>query len=100
MKTDPFGLSDKKIFQEFRRGVFYEEIYEKHDIAEKDLINILQKNIKGNYDYQQILSGGLNAQKQFIKHLNSRWNPLEPDATWESISPYLVLKKREIDEDD
>ncbi len=96
---NPFDSSSKKIFSDFRRGVFYEELYSTYDITEDVLVRVLQRNIKGNYDYHQILSGGLNAQKQFIRHLNSRWNPLKPDTKWESISPYLPLKEKEPDED-
>jgi hypothetical protein len=77
------------IFNEFRHGVFYEEIYKKYRITEKQLIFILQRNIKGKYDYKRILSGGIEAQKQFNKHLSNRWNPLDPDAPWEPFSPYL-----------
>ena len=54
----PLKLSKHKIFHDFRRGVFYEEIYEKYNITEKGLIRVLQMNIKGNYDYKRILSGG------------------------------------------
>ena len=32
-----------------------------------------------------------------LKEFDSRWNPLEPDAPWESISPYFPLKERESD---
>lgn len=84
--------SSFKIFKEFRNGVFYEELYKNHDITEKDLIDILNRNIKGNYDYEKILSGGLKAQKHFIKHLNSRWNPIKP-GPFENISPYVPTKK-------
>lgn len=80
-----------QIFKDFRRGVFYEELYEKYDISEKTLINILNNNVKGRYDYKRILSGGLEAQKQFIAHLNSRWNPIEP-GPFETISPYIAVK--------
>lgn len=82
-------LETKKIYQEFRRGVFYEELYRKYQITESNLVSILNRNIKGNYDYKRILSGGLQAQKQFNGHLNNRWNPLKPDEPFENISPYL-----------
>ena len=82
-------------FKDFRHGVFYEEIYEHYDMAEEDLIFVLQRKIKGRYDYKRILSGGIEAQKQFLRHLNNRWNPLEPDAPWESISPYIASKDKE-----
>ena len=78
-----------KIFKEFRRGVFYEELYRKYQTTENNLISILNRNIKGNYDYKRILSGGLQAQKQFLKHLNTRWNPLKTDEPFENKSPYL-----------
>ena len=81
-----------QIFKDFRNGVFYEELYEKYDITEKTLINILNRNVKGRYDYEKILSGGLKAQKQFIAHLNSRWNPLKPGEPFENISPYVAVK--------
>ena len=69
------------IFKEFRRGVFYEDLYEKYNIDENILIDILNHNVKGRYDYKRILSGGLKAQKQFISHLKSRWNPLGANKT-------------------
>ena len=78
-----------KIFKDFKNGVFYEEIYKKYEITEDTLISILNRNIKGNYDYKRILSGGLAAQKQFLKHLANRWNPLEPDAPHKDIKPYV-----------
>ena len=81
-----------QIFKDFRRGVFYEELYEKYDITEKVLIKILNSNVKGRYDYEKILSGGLHAQKQLIAHLNSRWNPLKPGEPFENISPYVAVK--------
>jgi len=80
-----------QIFKDFRRGVSYEELYEKYDIDQKTLISILNRNVKGRYDYERILSGGLKAQKQFIAHLNSRWNPIEP-GPFENISPYVAVK--------
>ncbi|MHA1373323.1 MAG: hypothetical protein ACTSR7_03400 [Promethearchaeota archaeon] len=82
-------------FKDFQHGIFYEEIYEHYDMTEEDLIFVLQRKIKGRYDYKRILSGGIGAQKQFLRHLNNRWNPLEPDAPWESISPYIDLKRKE-----
>ena len=82
-------ISDRRIFKEFRNGVFYEDLYKKYKATERDLISILNKNIKGNYDYKRILSGGIQAQKQFISHLNTRWNPLKPDEPFENESPYL-----------
>jgi len=88
MKENPFPKRIE-IFREFSRGIFYEEIYEKYQIDEEELINILNDNIKGNYNYGRILKGGLKAQKQFLKHLKHRWNPLEPDAPWENIPAYL-----------
>jgi len=88
MKVNPFPKRTE-IFREFTRGIPYEIIYEKHQINEEGLQRILEENIKGNYDYKRILRGGLEAQKQFLKHLKNRWNPLEPDASWENISPYI-----------
>ncbi|MHA1674631.1 MAG: hypothetical protein ACTSYI_13515 [Promethearchaeota archaeon] len=84
---------DREIFRAFRQGEFYEDLYQKFDIDEQDLIHILQRNVKGNYDYSRILSGGIGAQLQFIRHLNHRWNPLDPDASWESVTPYTSGKK-------
>jgi len=78
-----------EIFREFSQGIFYEKLYEKYQIDEKKLIPILEENIKGNCDYKRIFSGGHEAQKQFIKYLKRCWNPLEPKAPWENISPYL-----------
>ncbi|MFW9993900.1 MAG: hypothetical protein ACFFD4_17780 [Candidatus Odinarchaeota archaeon] len=100
MKINPSNSDFRKIFYEFRRGVFYEDLYEKYGITESNLISILRRNIKGNYDFKRILSGGLKAQKQFIRHLKNRWNPLEPDAPWENISPYLPLKKEKVNDED
>ncbi len=82
-------------FKDFRHGIFYEGIYEHYDMTEEELIFIIQRKIKGSYNYKRILSGGIVSQKQFLKHLNNRWNPLEPDAPWESISPYIESKKKE-----
>ena len=42
---------DKIIFNKFKKGKFYEDIYIENNITKEDLIDILQKNIKGNYDY-------------------------------------------------
>ncbi len=81
--------SGRKLYKEFRSGIFYEELYKKYQVTEKDLINSLNSNIKGNYDYKRILSGGLQAQKQFLSHLNARWNPLKPDEPFENKPPYL-----------
>lgn len=86
-----------RIYKLFRQGMFYEALYKEYDISEEDLISILQRNIKGNYDYKRILNGGLNAQKQFIAHLNSRWNPLDPNKQNIEISPYLPDRDREKD---
>jgi hypothetical protein len=87
-----FNNSPHTIFQKFRQGVFYEDLYKEHEISEEDLISILQRNIKGNYDYKRVLNGGLDAQKQFIAHLNTRWNPLDPNKQNKEISPYLPEK--------
>jgi hypothetical protein len=84
---------NRDIFKAFRRGEFYEDLYQKYEIDEKDLINILQHNIKGSYDYSRILNGGESAQQQFISHLNNRWNPLEPNSPWKSVNPYGGGKK-------
>ncbi len=94
----PGHVRDTMIFRAFKRGILYESLYKDHAINQKELIAILQKNIKGNYDYQQILSGSEKSQKQFLKHLGSRWNPLEPDAPWEKVSPYVVLQDNETDD--
>ena len=91
MAKEHLGTS-LKIFKDFRSGVYYEEIYKKYEITEKILISILNGNVKGDYDYERILSGGLKAQKQFIRHLNSRWNPLKPEP-FENVSPYIPTKK-------
>ena len=91
-----FGKEEKsfmKIFKDFRKGIFYEELYKKYDITEKALINILNRNIKGNYDYKRILSGGIASQKQFLHHLNNRWNPLEPEKPFTDVSPYYNAKE-------
>ncbi|MBN1330130.1 MAG: hypothetical protein JXA54_11710 [Candidatus Heimdallarchaeota archaeon] len=88
MKVNQFPKR-KDIFRDFSEGIFYEKLYEKYHINKKELIQILNENIKGNYDYERILSGGLIAQQQFLKHLILRWNPLDPGAPWENISPYL-----------
>lgn len=85
---------DRNIFRKFRQGVFYEDLYEEYHITEEDLIYIISHNVKGRYDYKRILSGGIEAQKQFIFHLNSRWNPLEPDAPYKQVSPYINQKKK------
>lgn len=82
-------------FNEFRRGMFYKNIYEKYNMTEKELIFILQRKIKGSYDYHRILNGRIEAQKQFLIHLNNRWNPLDPNAPVEPISPYIDTKKKE-----
>jgi len=95
MKINPSNPDVNKVFYEFRQGEFYEDLYEKYGITEKQLISILKRKIRGKYDYHEILSGGLEGQKQFIKHLKARWNPLEPDAPWENISPYLAAKEKE-----
>lgn len=84
--------SPHNIFRKFRQGVFFEDLYKEFDISEDDLISILQRNIKGNYDYKRILKGGLPSQKQFVSHLNSRWNPLEPEKHEKEIPPYLSEK--------
>ena len=88
------NLSPHNIFRKFRQGEFYEDLYKEFDISEDDLIAILQSNIKGKYDYKRILNGGHVAQNQFIAHLNTRWNPLEPDQPEKTISPYLPEKTR------
>ncbi|MHA1109880.1 MAG: hypothetical protein ACTSRE_02170 [Promethearchaeota archaeon] len=101
MSDHKFGSKSNSlnIFRKFRQGVFYEDLYTEFDISEYDLITILQSNIKGKYDYKRILKGGIAAQKQFIAHLKTRWNPLEPDKPGEDISPYLPVKKRVQDTD-
>ncbi|MHA2252245.1 MAG: hypothetical protein ACXAD7_17905 [Candidatus Kariarchaeaceae archaeon] len=70
-----FEKGDLGIFKKFRQGVFYEKIYSECNITQEDLIAILKRNIKGNYDYKQILSTGHEGQKQFIRHLAKQWNP-------------------------
>ncbi|MHA2089578.1 MAG: hypothetical protein ACW98K_01865 [Candidatus Kariarchaeaceae archaeon] len=70
-----FEKGDLGILKKFRQGVFYEKIYAEYDITQDDLIAILSRNIKGNYDYKQILSTGHEGQKQFIRHLAKQWNP-------------------------
>ncbi len=82
-------------FNEFRRGMIYKDIYEKYNMTEEELIFILQRKIKGKYDYHRILNGGIEGQKQFLRHLNNRWNPLDPDVPWEAKSPYINTKKKE-----
>jgi len=96
MPDHKFGSKSNflNIFRKFRQCVFYEDLYNEFDISEDELISILQRNIKGKYDYKRILNGGLAAQKQFIAHLNTRWNPLEPDKPSEDLSPYIPEKKR------
>ncbi|MBD3254801.1 MAG: hypothetical protein GF383_06895 [Candidatus Lokiarchaeota archaeon] len=78
-----------EIYKKFRNGIFYEELYQKYGISEDQLVLILNHNIKGNYDYKRILSGGLEAQKKFIRHLKNRWDPINPEKKWNNISPYL-----------
>ncbi|MBD3353160.1 MAG: hypothetical protein GF364_16885 [Candidatus Lokiarchaeota archaeon] len=94
-------------YREFMNGTFYEELYKEYDLTEDQLIRILQRKIKGRYNYKRILSGGHKSQLQFIKHLKNRWNPLEPEAPWTAIPPYLnpsnmfkVAKKRKEKTDD
>lgn len=98
-----FLSKSQQILKKFRQGVFYEEIYKEFEITEKTLISILQRNIKGNYNYRKVLSSH-EAQKQFIRHLNSRWNPLKPEP-FETIPPYLPTDKdgkkpRKLNKDD
>jgi hypothetical protein len=76
-------------YREFASGTPCAEIYQKYNINEAQFIAILRVNIKGSYDYHRILAGGIEAQRQFLRHLNARWNPLEPGRVWEDISPYL-----------
>ena len=91
-----WNLKHQDILREFRKDVFYEDLYKKYEIDQKDLIGILKRSIKGRYNYQRILSGGLIAQRQFNKHLNNRWNPLEPGGEWVAIKPYIdSVKKKE-----
>ena len=84
--------SPHNIFRKFRQGVFYEDLYKEFNITEGDLIAILERKIKGNYDYKRILKGGAIAHKQFIAHLDSRWNPLKQDTHEIEIHPYLPEK--------
>jgi hypothetical protein len=95
-------LREIQIYREFRQGILYEDLYKKYEITKSDLTSLLKRMIKGNYDYNRILSGGLKSQNQFIKHLNNRWNPFEPDLPWEAIPPYLegIKSKKEIIEDE
>ena len=95
-------IREIQIYREFRQGILYEDLYKKYEITESDLASLLKRRIKGNYDYNRILSGGLQSQNQFIRHLNNRWRPLEPDAPWEDIPPYIegIKKKVEIIDDE
>ena len=70
-----FEKGELGIYKKFRQGVFYEKIYEEYAITQDDLIAILRRNIKGNYDYKRILSTGHAGQKEFIRHLNNQWRP-------------------------
>lgn len=81
-----------KIFHDFRRGVPAEALYAQYDIDEATLADILQRNIKGNYDYKKILAGGKAGQAQFLRHLNARWNPLDPGAKPDPVTPYVPTK--------
>ncbi len=86
--------SKGKIFHDFRKLVPVKKILKKYSITEEELINILQRNIKGNYDYKQIFKGELKAHKQFIKHLNNRFDPLNPHKEWKQVSPYVPFKEK------
>ena len=69
-------FSRKKIFHDFKQGIFYQDLYLKYKISETELISILQTHVKGNFDYKKILRGGKMAQEKFLTHLRTRWNPL------------------------
>jgi hypothetical protein len=81
------------IKRDFRKNVLYEEIYEKYHINQKNLITILKRSIKGNFDYEKILSGGIESQKQFNLHLDNRWNPLNENAPFKHVPIYLNGKE-------
>lgn len=76
------------VFKKFRQGTPLNEIYKEFGISKDQLAQILKRKIKGRYDYDRILASNA-AQKQFLSHLNHRWNPLEPDAPFKNIPPYL-----------
>ncbi len=86
MRRSPKG----KIFHDFRKLVPVDEILSIYDITEVQLIEVLQKSIKGNYDYVRILKARFRGQKQFIKHLNNRWDPLNPRKKLKEVSPYVT----------
>ena len=64
-----------EIYKKYRRGVFFKDILEEYNITEDDLIAILNRNIKGNYNYKEIFKGGHMAQKAHIAELKSRPPP-------------------------
>lgn len=61
-----------KIYKEYRKGRYFKEICEEYGISEKDLIAILNRNIKGNFNYEEIFKKGHEGQLEQIRHLNSR----------------------------
>jgi len=81
--------------KDFKQRILVEEIYQKYDMTEENLIFYFQRKIKGKYDYRRIFRGGERAQTQFLKHLFNRWNPLKPDDSWDSYSPYVAEKTLE-----
>ena len=95
-EIDDISLGDP--LRDFKQRVSVEEIYQKYNMTEENLIFYFQRKIKGKYDYPRIFRGGEKAQAQFLKHLFNRWNPLKPDAQWESYSPYVAEKKLEEEE--
>jgi hypothetical protein len=82
-------LLDSEIFKQFEQCVPIEDIYKNFNINQEILIKILQRNIKGNYDYPRILNGGDDAQKQFLLHLENRWDPLNPKKPFKNIPAYI-----------
>ncbi|MCY3412220.1 MAG: hypothetical protein INQ03_11355 [Candidatus Heimdallarchaeota archaeon] len=85
--------TDHMIFKKFRSGIYFKDLLEEYEIDVDHLIHILQKNIKGNYDYSRVLTSH-KAQKQFIAHLNTRPNPLDPSPIEKEIPPYIPTKER------
>ena len=97
---DDSRFRSHEIYKKYRRGVYFKDILEEYDITEDDLIAILNRNIKGNYNYKEIFKGGHMAQKKHIADLNSRppayIRPEMPYPEHEQEPEVRLLSRREV----
>jgi len=66
-------------------------------MTEEELIFIHQRKIKGKFDYHRILNGGIDTQKQFLRHLNYRGILWTLMRLGNQNHLTLILKRRRMD---